>query len=171
MRPIDQVLAEGREYASWSFPDASGDFGLDGLYYDNVATTKEGEGESNYLELLDWAVKNGTDFGSKRMVVHNTREVPDYFDDTTDITIVFDGTYGEYREKRSSLADLEGDMHSKLGIIVRNMPTTDVNITEVVKDMSRIAGHLYLTDLTADDEPGLGSNWEAFVEAMASLDR
>jgi hypothetical protein len=68
-RPIDQVLAEGREYSAWSYPNSGGNFALDGLYYDNVAPDRSvGEGVDNYFMLMDWIVRVGSIFGPSHFV-------------------------------------------------------------------------------------------------------
>ena len=170
MRPIDQVLADSREYATWSDPGASGKFSLDGLYFDDVPLTKDTEGESRYMDLVDWAVKGDDTFGREPIAIHNTKGVPSYFDNTTDITIVFDGTYEEYLDQRETLRKLDDHLRSKLGLFVTSVPSEDLNVTEVVKEMSKIAANLYITESTGDEYGSLGPLWAQFVNAVTKLD-
>jgi hypothetical protein len=67
-RAIDEVLADSREYASWSYPDANGTYGLTGIYYDQVTANRSTEGAINYGMMLDWMVKAGTAFSPRQLV-------------------------------------------------------------------------------------------------------
>lgn len=69
LRSIGEVLAEATEYATWSYPDANGTYGLTGVYYDRVAANRTTEGAISYGILLDWMVKTGPGF-SPRHIVH-----------------------------------------------------------------------------------------------------
>jgi hypothetical protein len=71
MRAIDGVIADSREYASWSYAAANGTYGVEGLYYDEVSANRSTEGAINYGMMIDWMVKVGTGFSPRQLVRSN----------------------------------------------------------------------------------------------------
>jgi hypothetical protein len=83
--------------------------------------------------------------------------------------VVFDGSYSEYLERRDALERLDESLRMKRGLFVNSVPSQMTDLSAVVKGMSKIAGYLYLTDRSQDVHSKLGSNWPAFVDAVAKL--
>jgi hypothetical protein len=103
--------------------------------------------------------------------VHNTGVIPSYFDNTTDITVVFDGTYAQYEARKAQLEGLGKETRMSRGYFVNSLPAgkSTTELMNWIKEMSAYAGNLYVTDLSQDVSSELGATWDDFVKAVADL--
>jgi hypothetical protein len=85
------------------------------------------------------------------------------------VTVVFDGTYEQYLEEKDELSKLPKDQRMSRGLMVKSVPTSGIDLKEVVREMSSHAGNLYLTDLSPFLREDFGNIWEEFVTAVADL--
>jgi hypothetical protein len=84
------------------------------------------------------------------------------------VTVVFDGTYEDYLKTKNKLSDLDL-VREVRALMVHSVPM-DVDLGKVVREMSKIARHLYVTELANPDYTEFGTVWEAFVNAVAHVE-
>lgn len=82
---------------------------------------------------------------------------------------MFDGTYKQYLARRDELSELPKDQRMSRGLMVKSVPTSGIDLKDVVREMSGYAGNLHLTGLSPFLREDFGNIWEEFVAAVADL--
>lgn len=92
--------------------------------------------------------------------------VPDYL--AGSVTVVFEGTYEDYLKQKD---DIDSIPLSRFGraLLVHSFPM-DADLGKAVREMNKVAQHLYVTDLKNPDYTEFGKTWEAFVNAVADIE-
>jgi hypothetical protein len=106
-------------------------------------------------------------------VVNNPGTIPDsHYLDGPDMTVVFEGTYKTYQTEnlgRAILA-LQNDTADRtvLACIIHSAPVgvEKWRMKEVVEELQKLAGSVFVTERQADFYSSFGSCWEAFVVEM-----
>lgn len=84
--------------------------------------------------------------------------------DTTDITVVFEQSYEEYRSLESDLNSLSGD-RSEYSFMVHSVPSK-TNLRKFVDSISHHAEYLYVSTLDVGFYENFGPKWQDFTEAV-----
>jgi hypothetical protein len=106
-------------------------------------------------------------------VINNPGTIPDSrYLDGPDVTVVFEGTYKTYQAEnlgRAILA-LQDDITDRtaLACIMHSAPVgvEKWRMKEVVEELRKLAGCVFVTELSADFYSSFGICWEAFVAEM-----
>lgn len=99
-------------------------------------------------------------------VIHNPGTIPDarFDDSSTDITVVFEGSYSDLQSQQAQLASLpEGRSH--YSYMLHSVPAK-TDLGKFVDSLSQHAEFLFLTSLTQNYYESFGSQWEEFVDAI-----
>jgi hypothetical protein len=103
--------------------------------------------------------------------VHNPGVVPDprLNDANTDVTVVFEEAYQVYDSKKAELQSLHQN-RSQYCYMVHSIPQDmgKRNLEHYIKDLSKHAEYLFLTDLSQNYYESFGPNWKAFTEIISS---
>jgi hypothetical protein len=87
----------------------------------------------------------------------------------TDITVVFEGSFGNYTEQQSNLTALSLARSNK-SYIVHSVPS-DTSITQLTDDVntaSQSAQYLFFTYLTENYYANFDSHWNDFINVITS---
>lgn len=84
--------------------------------------------------------------------------------DTTDITVVFEQSYDEYRSLEDKLHSLSGD-RSEYSFMVHSVPSK-TNLQKFVDSLSRHAEYLYVSTSDTNYYEKFGSSWKPFAQAV-----
>jgi hypothetical protein len=100
-------------------------------------------------------------------IIHNPGSVPDsqLNVNTTDITVVFEQSYGIFKQQQDSLQALAGDRSSR-AYIIHSVPLA-TNLERLVDDLVQHAQNIFLTDLTSNYYQGFGKDWSDFVKSIS----
>lgn len=95
--------------------------------------------------------------------------VPDsrLVDSQTDITVVFEESYGEYNSRKASLETLPNN-RAKYSYLVHSIPSqmTGEALGDFVRQLSQRAKYLYLTSNEKEYYQAFGSAWGPFIESI-----
>lgn len=106
-------------------------------------------------------------------MINNPGTIPDSrFLDRADVTVVFEGRYETYQVENlgraiMTLQDKVADP-TALACIMHSAPV-DVEkwrMKDLVKELRKLAGTIFVTNLWADYYSSFGTCWETFVEEM-----
>lgn len=83
---------------------------------------------------------------------------------TTDITVVFEQSFDEYRSLENDLNSLSGD-RSKYSFMVHSVPAKK-NLQTLVDNLSRHAEYLFVTTSSSNYYEKFGAKWREFTQAV-----
>jgi hypothetical protein len=99
-------------------------------------------------------------------VIHNPGAVPDtrFHDSSTDVTVVFEGSYADFQLQQAPLALLSDDrLHN--GYILHSVPA-NISLANLVNPASKSAEFLFLTSLTQNYYESFGPEWTNFIDVV-----
>lgn len=101
--------------------------------------------------------------------MHNPPAIPTVYDYLAgSVTVVFEGSYEDYLKQRDDIDSIDLTRFAR-ALLVHSFPM-DEDLGKAVKEMNKVAKHLYVTDLKDPDYTEFGKTWEAFVNAVAEIE-
>jgi hypothetical protein len=105
-------------------------------------------------------------------VIHNPGSIPDQrYMASADCTVVFEETYNTYLTQNSAkVLSALPDNRSQLCLVMHSIPPSisTGNFISLVDSARRVAGSVYMTDLSVDYYAAFSSRLDEFVKNMAS---
>lgn len=165
-RDREAVLKEIALYAGWN----NSGIAISGIFFDRTPTEDVNDARA-YLKNVSATVRHLEGFLKPEIVVHNMGKVPD--ENITgyhaDVTVVFDGEYGELPDRkvlREKLRGLKG-RREDYGEVVHSVPRTlsRGGVRKIVNRARRNVGWLFVTDRMGDNRYECYSDrWEEFLD-------
>lgn len=99
-------------------------------------------------------------------VIHNPGAIPDpqFNDSSTDVTVVFEGSFPDLQSRQAQLASLS-EGRSQYSYVVHSVPAS-TDLGKFVDSLSQHAEFLFLTNLTQNYYESFGSQWDDFIDVM-----
>ncbi|CAG8959326.1 hypothetical protein HYFRA_00013096 [Hymenoscyphus fraxineus] len=165
-RNISEVLADVNTYSGWA-SNQSANIAMHGIFFDE-APYLYSQQNAAFLVTINQAVKNSTGIQPDRITIHNPGTIPDarLVDDSTDFTVVFEGSYQEFKEKQESLSTLP-QPRSKYSYVVHSIPKLSKHsIHNFVAEVSQHATLFSLTDVNVNFYEKFGSRRIRTIETV-----
>ncbi|CAG8972121.1 hypothetical protein HYALB_00008126 [Hymenoscyphus albidus] len=166
-RNISEVLADVNTYSGWA-SNQSANIAMHGIFFDE-APYLYSQQNAAFLVTINQAVKNSTGIQPDRITIHNPGTVPDarLVDDSTDFTVVFEGSYQEFKEKQGSLSTLP-QPRSKYSNVVHSIPKLSKHsIHNFVAEVSQHSTLFSLTDVNVNFYEKFGSRWDKVPQTIS----
>nr|OQO24450.1 hypothetical protein B0A51_10169 [Rachicladosporium sp. CCFEE 5018] len=162
-RSIDDVLQDVETYSGWA-TSATG-IQMHGIFFDEAPYAYSAE-ILEYMTRCNEAVASASGIGGNKTIIHNPGVIPDsqLMQDSTDITVVFEQSWGNYSAQEPALKALSGD-RSRYSYMMHSVPSS-TNLGNLVDDMSRHSSHLFVTNSDSDYYASFGSSWRSFTELV-----
>ena len=184
-RSLSDVLADVKSYSHWA---KSSDISVDGIFFDeapyiySVATAK-------YMRTIDSVAKSADGILGNRtvrppefpipvglmltrnhQVIHNPGVIPDsrYNDTNLDITVVFEGTYNAWEERKANVFAMQNN-RLKQSVMINSMP--DMNQTALhsfVDSISSVAQYIFITRNSHKVYETFSHSWKDLPIAMTT---
>ncbi|KAM0719794.1 hypothetical protein Q7P37_003928 [Cladosporium fusiforme] len=164
-RTLSDVLQDISTYSGWS--NSSQGIEMHGIFFDEAPHEYSAD-HAQYMKEANDAVRDAVGIRGNKTIIHNPGVVPDtgLELDTTDITVVFEQSFEEYRSLEDSLTSLSGD-RSEYSFMVHSVPSK-TNLQKFVDSLSHHAEYLFVTTADANYYNNFSASWEDFTKAMPS---
>ncbi|KAJ4395155.1 hypothetical protein N0V91_011036 [Didymella pomorum] len=141
---------------------------MDGIFFDESPHQYTQEAV-DFMLSASRVVKDAQGFQRSKMVIRNPGVVPDsrFADPNTDVNVVFEQSYDEYKLKEPELLALDDDRLHR-SYMVHSLPTMDrVEMRGFVDVLSRRAEYLFVTNNAERYYEQFGVDWSDFIGAIA----
>ncbi|KFY27072.1 hypothetical protein V493_03707, partial [Pseudogymnoascus sp. VKM F-4281 (FW-2241)] len=180
-RDLQAIKNDIHTYSYWSTNVDVQNLKVEGIFFDETPGEYDAA-SANLLHEIQSEARLAYGFGSRCMLINNPGIIPDArLLHGPNITVVFEGTYATYQQHRvcSKLSKLKQKPERSGNSVIRNhlaciMHSVPVEVADnesamqkVVRELQRLAGTVYVTDLHEDYYAGFGSGWMRFVDVAS----
>ncbi|KAF2126989.1 hypothetical protein P153DRAFT_433463 [Dothidotthia symphoricarpi CBS 119687] len=164
-RNLSDVISEINVFAGWSTLGSA--FTMEGIFFDESPHEYTADAVQFMLEATK-NVKSASGIRGDKLVIRNPGVVPasQFSDTNTDVNVVFEQSYSEYKTKVSELSTIQ-DSRAQHCYMVHSLPSmTSSAFRKYVYELSRGAKYLFVT--TNDDHyyESFASDWSEFATAI-----
>ncbi|KAK5080765.1 hypothetical protein LTR05_008470 [Lithohypha guttulata] len=158
-------------YSGWrDLVNDTSSMSVHGIFFDETPSEYT-PASAEYLQKINKAVKTAPGIAAEKFVIHNPGTITDprLQDDSTDLTVVFENSYDQYKKQESVLSSLPED-RSRYAYLIHSISTiSGRNLKRFVQSISKHAEALFLTSLQEDYYEAFGSQWKEVVQAVDDL--
>ncbi|KAF9739387.1 hypothetical protein PMIN04_008361 [Paraphaeosphaeria minitans] len=165
-RDGEKVRKDIATYAGWNNTDIP----LSGIFFDHTPA-EDIDDARTYLKNVSATVRHTEGFLQPAIVVHNPGTVPDanMTNYHADVTVVFEGAYGDLPSRGETKAELQGLDGRRMDYaeIIHSVPRTMSRggIRRIINGERRHVGWLYVTDRMGDNKyEWYSDRWEEFLD-------
>ncbi|KAG9234923.1 Spherulation-specific family 4 [Amylocarpus encephaloides] len=170
-RNITAVLSDISVYSGWN-TNANASTGtslaVHGIFFDE-APSGFSDAAATYMKTINQAAKNSSGLLGDRTIIQNPGTIPDarLVDPTTDYSVVFEASYGEFQEKQAALSEVFLN-RTRTCYIIHSVPSSlsDGDIQRFSAKASRRSDLFSLTNLDVNFYESFGSRWADYIDLI-----
>ncbi|KAF2645453.1 hypothetical protein P280DRAFT_388554 [Massarina eburnea CBS 473.64] len=164
-KPIDDTLAEIRQWGKWPVLMNDSSMAVDGIFFDETPGLYQWQ-KHDYLTVAATEVRREDGGLGDGVVVHNPGTLPDptwHYLDIADITVIFEDSFANFISAATfnaikNFPSLANFSTQAFAVMVHSVGSVPDELTEwTARQMKELAGWNYVTDVSA-----VGEWWHSF---------